>query len=115
MKTNKEQTFYKASFSEENAILDALWFECSDKVVVSVDDDGLLELSNVTDVDRPIIKKGLAAAGCGLIEIVEDNKQDQMYDLLLKARNILHKRENLDSDLVTVHDYLDIVLDNWTV
>lgn len=112
MKTNKAQTFYKASSPEENAILDALWFECSDKVVVSVDDNGLLELSNVTDVDRPIIKAALAAAGCCLIEIVEDD-QEWMYDLLLKARNILHKRKDLDSDLVTVHDYLDIVLDSW--
>jgi hypothetical protein len=103
---------YKASFPEENAILDALWFMCSDMVVVNVDNDGLLELSNVTDVDRPTIKKGLAAAGCDLIEIVEDD-QEWMYDLLLKARNILHKRENLDSELIEVHDYLDIVLDSW--
>lgn len=62
---------YKASFPEENAILDALWLVCSDKVVVSVDDNGLLELSNVTDIDRPIVKKALAEAGCGLIEITD--------------------------------------------
>lgn len=113
MQTNKQQTMYKASWKEENIILDALWFECSDMVVVNVDDNGLLELSNVTEVDRQIIKKGLAAAGCYLIEIIEENKQDQMYDLLLKARNILHKREDLDSELIEVHDYLDIVLDGW--
>jgi hypothetical protein len=112
MQTNKAQTFYKSSFKEENAILDELWFKCSSIVKISVDDNGLLELSNVTDVDRPIIKKGLAAAGCYLIEIVEDD-QEWMYDLLLKARNILHKRENLDSELIEVHDYLDIVLDSW--
>lgn len=113
MKTNKAQTMYKASWKEENAILDALWFACSDMVVVNVDNDGLLELSNVTDVDRQVIKKGLAAAGCYLIEIIEENKQDDMHDLLLKARNILHKREDLDAELMIVHDYLDIVLDNW--
>ena len=112
MKTNKAQTMYKASFKEENAILDELWFKCSSIVKVSVDSNGLLELSNVTDVDRPIIKKGLAAAGCYLTEIVEDDC-DWMYDLLLKARNTLHKREDLDRELIEVHDYLDIVLDSW--
>jgi hypothetical protein len=112
MQTNKAQTFYKASFPEENEVIDKLWFECSDKVVVNVDNDGLLELSNVTDVDRPIVKAALAAAGCSFIEIVEDD-QDWMYDLLLKARNILHKREDLDRELIEVHDYLDIVLDSW--
>lgn len=112
MQTNKAQTMYKASLKEENRILDSLWCQCSDAVTVRMDGD-LLVLDNVTDVDRQIVKKALAAAGCGLIEIIEDNKQDQMYDLLLKARNILHKREDLDSELIKAHDYLDIVLDSW--
>lgn len=111
MKTNKAQTMYKASFPEENRILDDLWCKCSSVVKVRKE-DGLLVLEDVTDVDRPIIKKALAEAGCDLIEIVEDDR-DWMYDLLLKVRNTLHKREDLDSELIEVHDYLDIVLDNW--
>lgn len=111
MKTNLAQTMYKASWKEENTILDNLWCQCSDAVIVRMDGE-LLVLDNVTDVDRPIIKKALAEAGCSLIEIVDD-KQDGMYDLLLEARNILHKREDLDSELIKVHDYLDIVLDSW--
>lgn len=103
---------YKASFKEENYILDAVWFECSSIVKVSIDSNGFLELSNITDIDRPIIQKALAEAGRGLIEVIEDDR-DWMYDLLLKARNTLHKREDLDVDLIKVHDYLDIVLDSW--
>ena len=70
MKTNKAQTMYKASWKEENAILDNLWCQCSDAVNVRMDGE-LLVLDNVTDVDRPIVKKALADAGCDLIEIVE--------------------------------------------
>ena len=112
IQTNKTQTMYKASFKEENYILDAVWFECSSIVKVSIDSNGFLELSNITDIDRPIIQKALAEAGRGLIEVIEDDR-DWMYDLLLKARNTLHKREDLDVDLIKVHDYLDIVLDSW--
>ena len=69
MQTNKAQTFYKASWKEENKIVDDLWCQCSDAVTVRMDGE-LLVLDNVTDVDRPIVKKALAEAGCGLIEII---------------------------------------------
>lgn len=61
---------YKASWKEENKILDDLWCQCSDAVTVRMDGE-LLVLDNVTDVDRPIVKKALAEAGCGLIKITD--------------------------------------------
>jgi hypothetical protein len=70
MQTNKQQTMYKASWKEENTILDKLWCQCSNAVTVRMDGE-LLVLDNVTDVDRPIVKKALAEAGCFFIEIVE--------------------------------------------
>lgn len=70
MQTNQSQTMYKASWKEENKIVDDLWCQCSDAVTVRMDGE-LLVLDNVTDVDRPIVKKALAEAGCGLIEIMD--------------------------------------------
>jgi hypothetical protein len=70
MQTNKQQTMYKASWKEENTILDNLWCQCSNAVTVRMDGE-LLVLDNVTDVDRPIVKKALAEAGCFLIKIIE--------------------------------------------
>ena len=70
MHTNKQQTFYKASWKEENKILDNLWCQCSNAVTVRMDGE-LLVLDNVTDVDRLIIKKALAEAGCALIKITD--------------------------------------------
>lgn len=71
MQTNKAQTMYKASFPEENTIFDNLWCQCSNAVTVHMDGE-LLVLDNVTDVDRPIVKKELAEAGCDLIEIIDE-------------------------------------------
>lgn len=68
MTTNVNQTMYKSSYKEENTILDDVWCKCSNAVTVRIE-DGLLVLDNVTDEDRPIIKKALAEAGCILIEI----------------------------------------------
>lgn len=68
MTTNVNQTMYKSSYKEENTILDDVWCKCSNVVTVRIE-DGLLVLDNVTDEDRPIIKKALAEAGCILIEI----------------------------------------------
>jgi hypothetical protein len=70
MQTNKAQTMYKASWKEENKILDNIWCQCSDAVTVRMDGE-VLVLDNVTDVDRPIVKKALAAAGCDFIEIID--------------------------------------------
>jgi hypothetical protein len=70
MQTNKQQTMYKASWKEENTILDNLWCQCSNAVTVRMDGE-LLVLDNVTDVDRPIVKKALAEAGCFLIKIIK--------------------------------------------
>lgn len=111
MQTNKAQTMYKASCKEENKIVDDLWCQCSNAVTVRIDGEFLV-LDNVTDADRPIVKQALVDAGCYLIEIVEDNR-DWLFDLILKARNILHERKDLDIELVEAHDYLDIVIDSW--
>ena len=70
MQTNKAQTMYKASFPEENPILDEAWIKCSDPVKISVE-NGLAVLNNVNDDDRLIVKKLLAEAGCDLIEIMD--------------------------------------------
>ena len=61
---------YKASRKEENKILDNIWCQCSNAVTVRMDGD-LLVLDNVTDEDRPIVKKGLAEAGYYLIMIID--------------------------------------------
>lgn len=70
MQTNKAQTMYKASWKEENKILDNLWCQCSDAVTVRMDGE-LLVLDNVGDEDRPIVKKALAEAGYYLIKITD--------------------------------------------
>lgn len=71
MQTNKAQTMYKASWKEENPILDEAWFKCSNRVKVSME-NGLAVLDNIDDDDRPIVKKLLAEAGCDLIEIIDE-------------------------------------------
>ena len=71
MQTNKAQTMYKASFQEENPILDEAWFKCSNHVKISMD-NGLAVLDNIGDSDRSIVKKALAEAGCDLIEIMDE-------------------------------------------